>query len=68
LGSSMFVSTIISSTIALISKDPINVTPQYFMRDILFYIVSISMILYAMAIRGHIDTFASGIYLCLYVV
>lgn len=60
-------STIISSVIAIISPKPINVTPQYFVRDVLFYIVSISMILYGMSIRGKIDTLFSSIYLCLYV-
>jgi len=62
----MFVSTIISSVIALISHKPISVTPQYFVRDVLFYIVSIVLILYAVAVRGVIDTVASSLYLCLY--
>ena len=66
LGSSMFVSTIISSVIALLSSKPICVTPQYFVRDVLFYMASISMILYAVAVRGVIDTLSSSLFLCLY--
>lgn len=66
LGSSMFVSTIISSVIAIISNKPINVTPQYFVRDVLFYIVSIVMILYAIVVQGKIDVVSSSIYLSLY--
>lgn len=51
LGSGMFVSTILSSAIALLTDKPIKVTPQYFARDVMFYIISIAMLLYAIVIR-----------------
>lgn len=51
LGSGMFVSTIISSAITLMTNQPIKVTPYFFIRDVLFYMFVIGTIGYAIIIR-----------------
>lgn len=68
LGSGMFVSTIISSAITLLTKTPVKVTPYFFIRDVLFYMLSMGAIAYAIVIRQKIDMAFSVSFLFIYVV
>lgn len=68
LGSGMFVSTIISSAIILMTKKPIKVTPQYFIRDVVFYMFVILIVMYAIVIRKRLDLTFSILFLAIYIV
>lgn len=51
LGSGMFVSTVISSAITLMTNQPIKVTPYFFIRDVVFYMFVICTVGYAIIVR-----------------
>eukprot|EP00347_Sterkiella_histriomuscorum_P001465 403371933 len=68
LGSGMFVSTIISSAITLMTNQPVKVTPYFFIRDILFYMFVIGTVGYAIIIRKKIDMVFSCCFLSIYAV
>ena len=67
LGSGMFVSTIISSAITLMTNKPIKVTPYFFIRDVLFYMFMCLTVGYAIVIRKKIDIAFSCCFLSIYV-
>jgi len=68
LGSGMFVSTIIASAITLMTKNPIKVTPYFFIRDVSFYMIAIIVVMYAITIRKKLDMPFAICYLAIYVV
>jgi len=67
LGSGMFVSTIIASAITLMTKNPIKVTPHYFIRDVVFYMIVIVVVMYAIVIRKRLDNTFAICFLAIYV-
>jgi sodium/potassium/calcium exchanger 6 len=51
LGSGLFISCIVSAMISISTRQAITVTSQFFTRDIIFYLVSACLLLYALVIE-----------------
>ena len=63
----MFVSSIVAAVIAITPDKPISVTPAYFLRDVIFYLICLSLLLYAILVREQVDIFISSALLSIYV-
>jgi Ca2+/Na+ antiporter len=66
MGSGIFISAIITSLITMVIRKEIKVTPAFFVRDIIFYILSCILLLYGLVIKQVIDKPLSYMFLGLY--
>ena len=67
LGSGLFVTNFVFGMVVYNAKGRVMVTPQFITRDILFYVISILFLLYALLIRGHLDMIFSGALIIWYI-
>ena len=66
LGSSLFILSAITSLCIIYSPTAIQFNKQFFLRDTLFLLVSLLLLLYAIVVRGRIDMLMSVAFLALY--
>ena len=67
LGSSLFILSVIASGVMHWSPQSIHMKKQFFIRDTSFLFIGVSLLLYAITIRGCIDTIMSMAFIILYV-
>lgn len=68
LGSSLFILSAITSLCIIYSPTPIQFNKQFFLRDTIFLLMSLLLLLYAIVVRGRIDMLMSVAFLVLYAV
>jgi sodium/potassium/calcium exchanger 6 len=66
LGSQIFVICVVSSCVIFKSPSKIKIKPYYFLRDTIFYLIALSLVLSQAILRGYIDTQGSLSFLGLY--
>ena len=66
LGSSLFILSAITSLCIIYSPTPIQFNKHFFIRDTLFLLVSLLLLLFAIVVRGRIDMLMSVAFLLLY--
>jgi sodium/potassium/calcium exchanger 6 len=67
LGSSLFILAIVTSATLYTSPEPIKVKKWFFLRDCFFLATAEIILGAAMAIKGKIDMFISGLFVGLYI-
>lgn len=68
LGSSLFILSAITSLCIIYSPTPIQFNKQFFLRDTIFLLMSLLLLLYAIVVRGRIDMLMSVAFLLLYAI
>mmetsp|Transcript_33718 Transcript_33718/g.24751 ORF Transcript_33718/g.24751 Transcript_33718/m.24751 type:complete len:88 (-) Transcript_33718:1184-1447(-) len=68
MGSGLFITALITAAITLVMKKSVAVTPPFYVRDVVFYIVCILVFIYALVINQKIDKIVSSVFILLYVV
>ena len=68
IGSALFILAIVTAGVLQSSPKPIALNKSFFSRDTFFLQIGLIMLLYAIAIRGCIDTIMSVLFLTLYII
>ena len=66
LGSGLFVTNFVFALVILYSNGKVKITAQFISRDLIFYISSVSLLMYALLVRGSLDLTFSILLLVLY--
>lgn len=67
LGSGLFVINIVFAMVIFASKGDVKITAKFIARDLMFYIFAVSLLIYALILRGYFDIWFSLALLLIYV-
>ena len=66
LGSSLFIQSVVAASVLWYSPTAIVLNKTFFIRDASFFMLGLIALLYAIIIRGRIDTVMSVLFIAMY--